>query len=226
MMNLTDIKHALIGTPPVSTPSAQAPQTPNVVKLQVELKHRQLRKGTTRAEVERRTAERDAARFALAQAERAVGEQANDGLDTATAMTALSQAEQVVKENELALSVATQKDALAQAALKDAERTVAAAAVSAACARVLALGPRFEEVCAMVRQLAVDTARETAELRVVGGNEKYAYGANEIKGQFDLFIGLAKHPLTNNGHVPEAFMKYKTSSACLEAICGGMKDGV
>ena len=92
-------------------------------------------------------------------------------MDTAAATEALRQAEGQLREDQEALVVAQQKDDEAQRALTDAHRQATIEVEAAACAHVLALGPRFEEVSALVRQLAVDTARETEALRVAGGRK-------------------------------------------------------
>ena len=223
---LTKIKSVLAGiTPalPAASPS-QGPSspasTPDVVKAQVHLKKTQLRRGTTKAQVERLTTDVAASQRAVEQARHILGELWVEGLDTAAATEALRQAEGQLREDQEALVVAQQKDDEAQRALTDAHRQATIEVEAAACARVLALGPRFEEVSALVRQLAVDTARETEALRVAGGTEKYAFAVNEIRKQFDLFLRLSGHSFTNNAHVPQAFMKYNTWTACLEAICG------
>jgi hypothetical protein len=81
-----------------------------VVKAQVLQKQKQPSKTKSEAEVKRRTDELVAARLARLAAEQAVGERANDGVDTTAAMEALRQAENRVKEKEIALAVAQQRD--------------------------------------------------------------------------------------------------------------------
>jgi hypothetical protein len=102
--------------------------------------------------------------------------------------------------------------------LKEAERVAAIEAEAAACEHVLARGPRFEEVSTLVRQFAVDMARETEALRVAGGNEKYAYPVSQIRAQFEFFPRLASHPRTTD--FPSALKRYESFTACLVAVCG------
>jgi len=174
----------------------------------------------TTSRVEALSVELQAARADLVQAEQAVGDCLVENLDITTATNAMKQTSDRVRVLEIAVANAIQKDEASQAALKQAERQVSIEAEAAACARVLSLGMKGEEIIAAVKQFAIDMAVATETLRQVGGNEKYAYSMNEIRGQFGLFLGLAKHPLTNNGHVSAAFMKYNTWTECLKKVCG------
>jgi hypothetical protein len=193
---------------------------PSAPATEAKLKGCQLARGRTRSRVESPTAELEAARLALAQAERTAGDQLIEEMDTTAATETMRAATDRVRILEAALASARQKDEAAQTDLKQAEHQVAIDAVSAACAVGLALGPRWEAIFAAVRQLAIDTARAGDGLCVVGGNEKYAYPVHEITMQASLFMGLAMHLLTNRGHVPTPFMKYKSLTECLEAVFG------
>ena len=182
------------------------------------VKGRQLLRGRTKAKIESLQADLEAARLTLAQAEQVVGDRLIEETDITAATEAMRQAGERVKTLELALIVAREKDAAAQDELQHAERQVVIEAEAAACERVLALGPRFEEVSALVRQFAVDMARETEALRVAGGNEKYAHPVRQIREQFEFFLRLASHPRTTN--FPSALKMYETFTACLVAVCG------
>lgn len=223
---LPNIKSILAGFTPAPVPLVPSVQaTAAAVEAQVSLKHKELSQGKTGAQVERLRAELETAQLALDHAEQAEGECEVDGRDATGATDARRQAEDRVRTVKAALSVAMAKHQAAQRALTDAKRAAEMEVEAAARARVLALGPRFEEVSALVRQLAMDTARELEALRVIGGGEKYSYSVNEIRMQFDLFLGLAKHPLTSNAYVSPAFMKYRSWRECVEAICGERQHG-
>jgi hypothetical protein len=91
------------------------------VKSQVDLKHRQLRRGTTEKQVERLTTDLAKAHSELAQARQKLGEDMGDGRDTRAAMDELTRAESRVKALEAARTVAQHKDAEALRTLKDAQ---------------------------------------------------------------------------------------------------------
>ena len=205
---------------PTTIPAPAEFLMPEANEANKAVKRWQLEQGRTRKRVEQLRDQLQLARVDLAQSEQTLGERMAEGLDSTTATEAMTRAVDHVRALEVALSVATDKDEAAHAALKQAELQVSIEAETAACAVVLALGPRWEEILAAVRQIAIDTALAADGMRVAGGNEKYAYGVNEITAQARLFMGLAMHPLTNNGHVPTAFMKYKTLTECLDAVCG------
>lgn len=169
--------------------------------------------------LEAKSDELTAARSRVVELDRLIGEKLSDDenadSDTAHRQSMLAHIQQL----ESVVAVLLQRKNEAEASLQRAKQATQNDKVDAAKARLNALGPRADEVFAAVKQLATDLAFAAEELRVAGGNEKHSYGATEIRGQFDLFFGLAKHPLTNNGHVPTAFMKYKNFSDCLTAVC-------
>src|ERR1043166_3528789 len=96
-----------------------SPETPAAAEASV--KGKQLLHGRTKARVESLTAELNAARQALTQAEQAVGEQLVEGLDATASTDAMKQAADQVRILESALVVATQKDEAAHTALKEAQ---------------------------------------------------------------------------------------------------------
>jgi hypothetical protein len=196
--------------PPAAGSSAQA--------AEAKVKGAQLLKGRTRAMVERLTEQVQDAQHARENAKRAAGELVSEGQDATAAMREMRQAHDRLDALEAALAVAIQKDGAAQADLKKAEHQVLIEAEAAACEHVLALGPRFEEVSALVRQFALDMARETEALRVAGGDDKYAYPVSQIRAQFEFFLRLASHPRTTD--FPSALKMYESFTACLVAICG------
>jgi hypothetical protein len=208
MMNLTDIKHALIGTPPVSTTP-----TPDVVKLQVDLKARQLRRGLTHAEVERVKVKLDAARVACE-----ASEQVDADEDSATALQRMTRAEAVVRDTEKELTIALHKDECALADLQTAERAVAREIEETNRVRGAALGPRGEELFKLFAAYAEDLVGEIQSSRLHG------WAATELRGQFQLFVGLYMHAVTGHGHVSPRMMKFKTWPDCVRAHFGEPPD--
>ena len=202
---------------PTKNPFATQPEPPvyasAAVAAQVKLKQKQMRSGQTRAEVEQAMAKVEAAHKELLLSQSVAADE-----DSTTALQRMTRAEDDARDKEKKLTIAIRKDEAAQADLKQAEEQVAIEAEAAACERVLALGPRGEEVFAVVRQLAVDLARETEVLRSTGGNEKYAYIVSQILAQFEFFLRVASHPRTTD--CPSAFKKYESFTACVVALCG------
>lgn len=123
MLNLSALKNVLTGltpAPPSEIPSAasvSASTSPDAVRAQVDMKQKQLRRGTTKAEVERRTAERDVARVALVQSERVAADE-----DSTTAIQRMTRAEDDLRDKEKELTIAIRKDEAAQADLANAKR--------------------------------------------------------------------------------------------------------
>jgi hypothetical protein len=143
------------------------------------LKRWELEQGRTKKRVEELTGQLDTARRTLADAKQAYGEREIEGVDTTEAEAAMQRAEGRVRVFEVALTVAKQKDDAAQAELNNAKRQVSSDAEAAARARVLALGPRGEELLAAVRQFAISVARDQQALgqaRRKNGTERCAAG--------------------------------------------------
>lgn len=128
------------------------------------------------------------------------------------ATDAMKQASDRVRVLESALAVAIQQDAAAQTELRHAKRHASIEAECAALADLKIIGLRGDQLFETVSRLATDAAHAADKLRLSGGNEAYAYVVNEIRGQFTLFLGLAAHPLSGSGHVPDAFKKYRRFS--------------
>jgi hypothetical protein len=93
------IKNALAGMPPAHLPEIPLtpPPTPSAVEAQVSKKSKEMFQGKTAAKVKRLTAELEAARIELEQAQQVLGERMGDGLDTSVAMDAMTLAESKVR---------------------------------------------------------------------------------------------------------------------------------
>jgi len=199
---LTKIKSVLAGISPAHSPETSPAKTPSAVEAQV-------RKGITNAEVERIKVKLDAARVALTQSERVDADE-----DSTAVMQRMTRAEEDVRNVEKELTIATKKDSAALSDLKQAEREVASEIEEATRARLRALADRGEELLSSVQQFSEDLAREIQSSRLAG------WAVTEIRGQAQLFFGIALHPITGKGHVPSAFMKFRSFGDCLRAHVG------
>jgi len=110
-------------TPSSTESSMPAENDPNKA-----VKRWQLEQGRTRKRVEELVGQLEAARVALAQSEQTLGERIADELDSTTATDAMKHAADHARALEVALAVATEKDATAQAELTDAELRASIAA--------------------------------------------------------------------------------------------------
>jgi len=211
---MLSLKNALAKSSPAPSPAGSSMTAGN--DPHKNLKRWQLEGGRARKRVEELSSQLDAARQAFAQISRdSVGD---ERLDITAVTDAMTQAEKKVSALEAALKIALQREQAAEISLNNAEMEVKREARDAACERVLALGPRFEEVSAVVRQFAVDMARETEAMRVAGGNEEYASRVSKIWEQYDFFLRLASHLRTTD--FPSALKQYETFTDCLVAVCG------
>jgi chromosome segregation ATPase len=151
--------------------------------------------------------------------DRIIGEKNADGLDATAEVLARQAAQSLVTQLHSAVAILSQRKQAAQRALTDATRAKSEATIAAAKARITARGPRGEELLAAVAQYAAEMDADLAALRLAGGNETYTYHANEIAGQWHLFLGLTKHG-PNNRQAINPFMKYPTWTDVLEQNCG------
>lgn len=173
----------------------------------MDLKQKQLRRGTTKAELERFTADVDAGARTLMEAEQGLGECVVNGRDTSAVTQQVQQCEKTLREARAGLACAKDKDAEAQRALKDAERQVSIEAEAAALANLKAVGLKVDQMFADLEQLAKDAAHASNAVRVSGGS--YASAMTDARLQFEMFLRLAGHPMTQNGFVSGAFRKFE-----------------
>jgi hypothetical protein len=157
-----------------SSPSPPGSSTPAVNDPHKAVKRWQLEQGRTKKRVEDLTVQLDAARLALAQSERVLGERMVDELDVTTDTAEMKQAGDRVHVLEAALAVARQKDEAAQADLKRAEHPVANDAKFAALSHLKhVIGPEMDQRCLDLEQFvneklvpALDHARLTIGLGI------------------------------------------------------------
>lgn len=199
--------------------SATSPAS-GVLDREDSLKGKRLLRGRTKARVESITAENEADRIAAEQVKHTLSEQLGNEQDTTETMSELAKIEGRIRAREAVLAIAVEKDIEAQRALANAARQASIAAEAAARARLAALGPRGEEILAAVTQFSADMEDAADALRLAGGNERYAYSMGEARAQWELFLGIAKRPPSTKGADSGAFRKYKTFTACVEAVCG------
>ena len=110
--------------PGTASPVSTSVSTSDVVQSQVELKQKQLRRGTTNAKVESLQAEVDAARTAAARTTQDEGRAIYEGRNSTAEAQAAQQAGHRRAALEAALAIAIQKDDAAQAELLEASRQV------------------------------------------------------------------------------------------------------
>jgi len=201
-------------TPPATTPTHSATEAEACMYGQREALERAYKAYETK------TAELTQARSHLVALGREEGQKEADGEDALDTTQAVQAAAITVKRLESAVAVLLQRTQEAEVALKNAQLLATVEAEAAACARVLALGPKGEALFVAVAEFVAEEYRETEALRVAGGNERYTQAVGEIRAQFELFLGIAKRPPSTKGADSGAYRKYENFTACLAATCG------
>jgi hypothetical protein len=188
-----------------------APSSPKSVVLaaQAARKGKELRKGRTRAEVERAKVELEAARVARTQSERV-----NADEDSTVVMQRMTRAEEDVRDKEKELTIALRKDEAARADLQNAEQ---AARREAMREQLMRLADAGKAVNASIRNvgLAVDTVIPLL-------NEARAFGNDEINTKLTDAIRIFRVRLLDAcGKMPGCatgfglFLKHEEWSASL-----------
>ena len=204
------------------TKSTPAPEPPDSsASAEDLLKGKQLLKVRTKARVESLEAELEAARRALSQQERHLGELLVDELDTTAAAESFKQANDHIRTLEAAVAVATEKDNAAQAELQRAECQVADAAQEAARQALLELAQEGEEIFIRVKLLRAEVVRQAAAAREVGGIEDW--GQRESVDYLSFFLSRANRSAAADAADSGAFMKYPSWTYCLRYVCGKVR---
>ena len=192
-----------------------SPETPAAAEASV--KGKQLLHGRTKARVESLTAELNAARQALTQAEQAVGEQLVEGLDATASTDAMKQAADQVRILESALVVATQKDEAAHTALKEAQSQIAIQAEVNAVAQVKTVSLKVDQMLVDLERLIVDQLSPAMNmargiLATSGIRDGELNFLPKLPSVFKQLLLLSTHTLTGEGFVPVNMRAYEKLS--------------
>lgn len=216
---LAGLTPSSLGPKPAETTSPVS--TSDAVKAQVDLKQKQLRRGTTRAKVESLTADLDTARADLAHATQAHGSALYEENDSTEEAAAAQQATLRVAALEAALKVAIQKDDEAARALEQAEGDLVIAEREEIHQHLCTMAGEAEELFIRIKLFRAELVRELTALQELGGpSEKFGYGSNEIRLHFDEFMKLANRPASHAAADSGAFQKYPSWTNCVEVVCG------
>lgn len=222
MTVLNMMKNVITGLTP-APPAEPSPETTSdaVKKAQACLEQKRQRRETTKAEVERFTADLAAAHLALEQADTAEGACLVNGLDATAAMEVRREASDRVRVLGSAVTIATQIDQVAQTELQQAERELKHAAKDEARERLLALTEQAEELLARVKRLRSELVREAAAAHSVGAIE--SWGRREVVDHWDFFLKIANRSAADDAADSGAFRKFPSWTYCVMYACGKIK---
>jgi hypothetical protein len=207
-------KHPFANTPPVLSE-----KSPLKAAVDVEAGKRLL-KGRTRPRVETLTAQCEEARKSLADAKHAVGELASEGHDTTAALRELRQAHDRLDALEAALETAIQKDADADAALREAASRVKVENEIEAVARLKTVFLKADQLLSDLEALVVNEVGPTLNAaRGILSSSNIRPGELTFLAEaplaFKQLLLLSVHTLLKEGFIPVNMRKYSRVSDCI-----------